>query len=63
MSTCQGNYLQLIKEPETPEEVDAILRAAGYDPATVGARMAAVAEKALKKKERDILKKGDPENV
>jgi len=34
-------------EPETPEEIDAVLREAGYDPDEVGARMKAVAERAL----------------
>jgi len=34
-------------EPETPEEIDAVLREAGYDPDEVGARMEAVAERAL----------------
>ncbi len=34
-------------EPETPEEIDAALREAGYDPDNVGARMKAVAERAL----------------
>ena len=41
----------IYKEPETPEEVDAYLRAAGYDPAEVGARMQSAAEKALKKRQ------------
>ena len=44
---------ELFKEPETPEEVDAILRAAGYDPAEVGARMAKFAEKALRQGDRE----------
>jgi len=35
-------------EPETPEEVDAALREAGYDPDQVAARMKAVAQEALK---------------
>jgi len=34
-------------EPETPEEIDAVLREAGYDPDEVGTRMKAVAERAL----------------
>lgn len=33
--------------PETPEEIDATLREAGYDPDQVGARMAAAAERAI----------------
>lgn len=33
--------------PETPEEIDAALREAGYDPDEVGARMKAVAERAI----------------
>ena len=39
---------ELLGQPETPEEIDAYLRAAGYDPAEVGARMQSAAEKALK---------------
>ena len=35
------------EDPMTPEEVDAELREAGYDPEEVGARMQAVAERAL----------------
>ena len=34
-------------EPQTPEEVDAILREAGYDPDEVAARMDEVAQRAL----------------
>lgn len=34
-------------EPETPEEINATLRDAGYDPDTVAARMKAVAERAI----------------
>jgi hypothetical protein len=34
-------------EPETPEEVDDVLREAGHDPDVVAARMRAVAEQAL----------------
>ena len=34
-------------EPETPEEIDAVLCEAGYDPDEIGARMKAVAERAL----------------
>jgi hypothetical protein len=33
--------------PKTPEEVDAELREAGYDPEEIGARMQAAAERAL----------------
>lgn len=35
------------EDPMTPEEIDAQLREAGYDPEEVGARMQAVAERAL----------------
>jgi hypothetical protein len=34
-------------EPETPAEIDAMLREAGYDPDEIGAQMKAVAEQAL----------------
>lgn len=34
-------------EPETPEEIDSVLRELGYDPNTVAARMKTVAEYAL----------------
>lgn len=34
-------------EPDTPEEIDAVLREAGYDPDEIGVRMKAAAEKAL----------------
>ncbi len=34
-------------EPESPEEIDAILQKAGYDPQQVAARMKAVADNAL----------------
>ena len=34
-------------EPETPEEIDAVLLAEGYDPDEVGLRMQAFAEQAL----------------
>lgn len=34
-------------EPETPEEIDEVLREAGYDPDEIGKRMKAVAEKTL----------------
>jgi hypothetical protein len=33
--------------PETPEEVDAILREGGHDPDTIAARMKSIAERAL----------------
>lgn len=33
--------------PETPEEIDAYLRAEGYDPDEVAARGKAIAEKAI----------------
>ena len=35
--------------PSTPKEIDEILRESGYDPAQVGKRMKAVAEKAMAK--------------
>lgn len=35
-------------EPETPEEIEAILREAGYDPAQLAIEMQAFAEQALK---------------
>lgn len=35
--------------PETPEEVDAVLRAAGYDPDEVGTRMETAAREALER--------------
>ena len=34
-------------EPETPEEIDTVLREAGFDPDELGARMKAAAERAL----------------
>ncbi len=34
-------------EPQTPEEIDAVLREAGYDPDEVAARMYEVAQRAL----------------
>lgn len=34
-------------EPATPEEIDAVLREAGYDPDEIGVRMKAATEKAL----------------
>ena len=34
-------------EPETPEEIDAVLREAGHDPREVATRMKAIAEKAI----------------
>jgi len=34
-------------DPETPEEIDAALREAGYDPEEIGAKMKTVAERAL----------------
>jgi hypothetical protein len=34
-------------EPETPEEVDAVLREVGHDPDTIAARMKSIAERAL----------------
>jgi hypothetical protein len=36
-------------ELETPEEIDTVLREAGYEPDEVGRRMAAAAQKALNK--------------
>ena len=35
-------------EPETPEEIDAALREAGYDPDELGARIKAAADQALR---------------
>ncbi len=34
-------------EPETPEEIDAVLRDGGHDPDTIAARMKSIAERAL----------------
>lgn len=34
-------------EPETPEEIDAVLREGGHDPDTIAARMKSIAERAL----------------
>lgn len=34
-------------EPETPEEIDEVLREAGYNPDAIGKKMKAAAEKAL----------------
>ena len=34
-------------EPETPEEIDAVLRECGHDPDAVAARMRALAERAI----------------
>lgn len=37
----------LLIGPETPAEIDAVLREAGYDPDQIGAQMKAAAEQAL----------------
>jgi hypothetical protein len=34
-------------EPDTPEEIDTVLREGGYDPDTIAARMKSIAERAL----------------
>ena len=34
-------------EPETPEEIDAVLREGGHDPDSIAARMKSIAERAL----------------
>ena len=34
-------------EPDTPEEIDAVLREGGHDPDTIAARMKSIAERAL----------------
>ena len=41
-------------ESESPEEIDSILREAGYDPDEVGARMQRVAEEALEKAAKKV---------